>query len=105
MSDTVTVTPASERTRFEIHQGQDLAGFAEYRDHGRQRIFHHTEIGEQYGGKGLGSKLIRGALTDTVAAGMRIVPVCSFVAKFLDTHDDFAGSVDEVTPEIRTLLD
>lgn len=105
MSDTITVTDASERNRFEIHHGQDLAGFAEYRDHGRQRIFYHTEIDEQYSGKGLGSKLIRGALTDTVAAGMRIVAVCSFVAKFLESHDDFADSVDEVTPEILELLD
>ncbi len=102
---TDTITNATEHNRFEIRHGQDLAGFAEYRDHGRQRIFYHTEIGEQYGGKGLGSKLIRGALTDTTAAGMRIVPVCSFVAKFLDSHDDFADSVDEVTPEILELLD
>lgn len=102
---TDTITDATERNRFEIHHGQDLAGFAEYRDHGGQRIFYHTVIGEQYGGKGLGSKLIRDALADTVAAGMRIVPVCSFVAKFLDSHDDFAGSVDEVTPEIRALVD
>lgn len=102
MSDTVTHAPALNR--FEIHEDSQLAGFAEYRDHGGQRIFHHTEIGEQFGGKGLATKLIRGALTETAAAGLRIVPVCPFVAKFVDKHDDFAADVDEVTPAVLDLL-
>jgi predicted GNAT family acetyltransferase len=77
----------------------ELAGFTEYLDRGDQRIFFHTEIGEQYGGRGLASLLIHDALGETVGGGMRIVPVCPFVAGYLEKHDDFAASVDPVTRE------
>ncbi|MGW0161814.1 GNAT family N-acetyltransferase [Mycobacterium sp. NPDC003323] len=102
MSDTVKHVP--EQSRFEIFDGGELAGFAAYRDHEAQRIFHHTEIGEQFGGKGLATKLIGEALSQTSGAGLRIVPVCEFVQKFLDKHDEFAADVDEVTPEVLDLL-
>lgn len=102
MTDIVRNAPALHR--FEIYEGDEIAGFAEYVDHGRRRIFHHTEIGPKFGGKGLASKLIQTALTETSNAGLRIVPVCEFVAKFVDKHDDFAADVDEVTPAVLELL-
>ena len=91
--------------RFEIHAGDELAGFAEYVDHGQQRIFHHTEIGEKFGGKGLASQLIETALTETRDAGLRIVPVCPFVQKFVDKHHEFGSDVDAVTPAVLALLE
>lgn len=100
--DAVRHTPALNR--FEIYEADELAGFAEYRDHAGQRIFHHTEIGDRFGGKGLASKLIRAALTETSGAGLRIVPVCPFVARYVDKHDDFAADVDDVTPAVLDLL-
>ena len=72
MTDIVRNAPALNR--FEIYDGDEIAGFAEYVDHDRQRIFHHTEIGERFGGKGLGGNLIQTALTETSNAGMRYVP-------------------------------
>ena len=92
-----TVVHAPQLSRFEVYLGDELAGFAEYLDHEQQRLFFHTEIGEQFGGKGLAGTLIRHALTATVDAGLRIVPLCPFVKSFVDKHDDFSGSVDEVT--------
>jgi uncharacterized protein len=103
MTDIVRNAPALNR--FEIYDGDQIAGFAEYLDHEGQRIFHHTEIGEQFGGKGLATKLIDAALAETSRAGLRIVPVCPFVKKFVDKHDDVAGDVDEVTPAVLELLD
>lgn len=102
MTDIVRNAPALNR--FEIYDGDEIAGFAEYVDHDRQRIFHHTEIGERFGGKGLASKLIRTALTETSNAGLRIVPVCPFVQKFVEKHDDFAADTDEVTPAVLDVL-
>ncbi|MGH3581566.1 MAG: GNAT family N-acetyltransferase, partial [Mycobacterium sp.] len=65
-----------------------------------RRLFFHTEIGEQFGGKGLAGTLIRHALAETVESGLRIVPLCPFVKSFVDKHSEdeaFASSVDEVT--------
>lgn len=103
MTDIVRNAPALNR--FEIYENDEIAGFAEYVDHGRQRIFHHTEIGPKFGGKGLASNLIRTALTETSNAGLRIVPVCPFVQKFIDKHDEFAAGADEVTPAVLELLE
>lgn len=102
MTDIVRNAPALNR--FEIYAGDAIAGFAEYVDHDRQRIFHHTEIGAKFSGKGMAGKLIQAALTETSNAGLRIVPVCPFVAKFIDKHDEFAADTDEVTPAVLELL-
>ena len=87
---------APDRNRFEVHVDGELAGFAEYVDSGDQRIFFHTEIGENFGGRGLASTLIKAALTETRSDGKRIVPVCPYVARWVRGHDDFADSVDRV---------
>ncbi|MBA8824747.1 hypothetical protein FHX42_002094 [Saccharopolyspora lacisalsi] len=95
----VTVARSGDRERYEITLDAQQAGFAEYVDRDGQRIFHHTEIGEDFGGRGLGSTLIGRALADTRAAGLRVVPVCPFVAKYLTSHHDVDDVVDKVTPE------
>ena len=89
---------APDRNRFEVYVGDELAGFAEYVDTNDQRIFFHTEIGDDFAGRGLASTLIKFALTETRSAGKRIVPVCPFVAGYLKKHDDFADITDDVTP-------
>lgn len=89
---------APDRNRFEVLVGDDVAGFTEYIDDGGQRIFFHTEIGEQFGGRGLAGILVKAALTETRADGQRIVPICPFVAGYLKKHDDFTDITDAVTP-------
>ena len=84
--------------RYEISVDGEPAGFTQYLDRDHQRIFFHTEVDERFSGRGLANKLITGALTDTRAAGRRIVPVCPFVAAYLKRHDDFADIVDPITP-------
>ena len=55
--------------RYEISVDGEPAGFTQYVDDGAQRIFFHTEIDERFGGRGLASALVAGALTDTRDAG------------------------------------
>jgi predicted GNAT family acetyltransferase len=87
---------------YEIRVDGTLAGSTQFRDRGDQRVFFHTEIGEAFQGKGLSSKLIAGALEDTRAANLRVVPVCSAVAAYVKKHD---VSADPVTPDVLTWLD
>lgn len=93
------VERSADRDRYEIIVDDQLAGFAAYADHNGQRIFYHTEIGEEFGGRGLAGVLVGSALADTRAAGLRIVPVCPFVKKYLTTHHDVDDLVDPVTPD------
>ncbi|WP_432747124.1 N-acetyltransferase [Streptomyces sp. JH002] len=91
-------------SRYEILVDGRRAGLTAYCDQGTRRVFFHTEIDEAFAGQGLGLQLVRQALTDVRASGMRIVPVCPYVAKFLKRHDEFADITDPVTPEVLRWL-
>lgn len=97
MTETVTAVP--EEQRYEISVDGAPAGRAAYLDTGAQRIFHHTEIAKEFGGRGLGGKLIAAALADTRCAGKRIVPMCSFVDAYVAKHAEYADIADPVTPQ------
>lgn len=90
--------------QYEISVDGVRAGVAAYVDSGSQRIFHHTEVADEFGGRGLGSKLIAAALTDTRATGKRVVPVCSFVEAYLNKHPEYADITDPVTPQVQTTM-
>lgn len=102
---TPVVRRVDERHRYEILVAEQRAGLTAYRDRDDRRVFFHTEIDDAHAGQGLASVLVEQALTDVRAAGMRIVPVCPYVAKFLTKHQEFADITDPVTPEVRTWLD
>jgi predicted GNAT family acetyltransferase len=48
--------------------------------------FIHTEVPPELGGKGIGSKLIRGALDQVRAEGLKVVAQCPFVKAFIDKN-------------------
>ncbi|MET4145591.1 GNAT family N-acetyltransferase [Arthrobacter sp. UYCo732] len=55
------------------------AWYKAYGGHGSvERIFYHTVINVEYAGQGLAGRLAKVALDETLAAGLRIVPVCPF---------------------------
>ncbi|CAM5610374.1 hypothetical protein STENM36S_06834 [Streptomyces tendae] len=103
-STTTVVERADAEHRYEILVDGQRAGLTEYRDLGGQRVFFHTEVDEAFAGQGLASQLVQQALVDVRASGMRIVPVCPYVAKFLKRHDEFADITDPVTPEVLRWL-
>ncbi|MFF7368501.1 GNAT family N-acetyltransferase [Streptomyces tricolor] len=104
-----SVVPVVERVdarnRYEILVDGKRAGLTAYRDHAAQRVFYHTEIDDAFAGQGLASRLVQEALTDVRESGKRIVPVCPYVAKFLQRHDEFADLVDPVTPDVLRWLE
>ncbi|AMW15200.1 GNAT family acetyltransferase [Streptomyces qaidamensis] len=81
------------------------AGLTAYRDRGEQRVFFHTETDDAFAGRGLAGELVRQALADVRASGKRIVPVCPYVASYLERHDGFAGITDPVTPDVLAWLE
>lgn len=86
--------------RFDIFVNDQLAGFTLFVDRGSQRIFPHTELSDEFAGRGLSSILVHDALEDTRAAGRRVVAVCPLVARWVSKHPEVADLVDPVTPEI-----
>jgi predicted GNAT family acetyltransferase len=101
----ITVRNNPERSRFEVLDGGIVVGKAAYVDHGStERIFYHTVVDEEYGGQGLGARLAADALDGTVAQGLRIVPVCPYISKYLKRHLEYAANVQAPTPALLEFL-
>lgn len=75
-------------------------GLTAVADRDEHRVFHHTEVDEQFGGRGLATIVIGEALKATRADGKRVMPVCPTVADFVNKHPEFADITDKPTPEI-----
>jgi len=87
MTDETTVTRNDEASRYEIHLGDTLAGFARYQRRPDEIRFVHTEVDPAFQGKGLAGILASGALADAAASGDTIVPYCPYIAGYLKKHD------------------
>jgi predicted GNAT family acetyltransferase len=96
---TTDVTDNPQRQRYEIRVDGELAGFAQYARRGGRIVFVHTEIDDRFEGRGLGSLLAAGALDDARRRGHPVVPVCPFIAAYIEHHPDYDGLVDHATLE------
>jgi predicted GNAT family acetyltransferase len=90
MADTVRDNP--ERNRFELTTPAGTA-FASYRRDDTAVMILHTEVPRALEGRGIGSQLVAGTLDLIRAEGRKVVPMCSFVRYFIDTHPDYADLV------------
>ncbi|MDO5677245.1 MAG: GNAT family N-acetyltransferase [Propionibacteriaceae bacterium] len=90
MTDEATVTHNPDEKRYEVHADGTLAGFAEYMLSDGLITFTHTEIDPAFEGRGLGSKLVRGALDDVREVGERkVLPLCPFVKAYMIKHPEY----------------
>ena len=48
--------------------------------------FIHTEVPPELGGKGIGSRLIRGALDQVRSEGLKVIAECPFVKAFIEKN-------------------
>jgi uncharacterized protein len=85
-----TVKDAPEANRYEIRDGDELLGHADYQRRGDTVVFIHTEVDQDSGRKGLGSTLVQGALDDVRAKGGSVVAECSFVRGWIEKHEEYA---------------
>ncbi len=91
----VDVRHDPEESRYALLVDGRAMGAAEYEDTGEVLVFFHTEVDRSYQGRGMGSKLVRGALDDVRRSGRSIVPRCPFVARFVDRHPEYADLVSD----------
>ena len=100
MSDLV-VRNNPEELRYEARRDGQLVGLIRYRIEPGVVVLVHTEVDDEVEGTGVGSQLVRGALDDLRGRGLRLVPVCPFVAAYLRRHPEYADllGVDPATPE------
>jgi predicted GNAT family acetyltransferase len=95
----IELTRVPERHRYEAMVDGELAGFTQYQAAGHQDVFVHTVVHPAFEGHGVGSAIVRGALDDVRARGRRAVPLCPFMAAWLDKHP---GLYDDILDEAPT---
>lgn len=81
--------------RYEAHLGNRLVAFSAYRLAPGRVIFTHTEVDPEMEGKGIGTSLARGALDDIRARGLKVTPLCPFIAAFIRRHPEYRDLVAE----------
>jgi predicted GNAT family acetyltransferase len=82
----VTVADNPEESRFEVSVDGTLAGFAAYEIDAGSVAFVHTEVFEEYGGKGLAGRLAKESLGMVREAGGTIVPLCPYIRSYVEKH-------------------
>ena len=94
-SDNVTITDRHDRRRYEVAVDDELAGVLTYRVDGAAGVITHvhTETNSAYGGRGLGSRLVRFALDDARARGLTVRPQCPFMLSFIQDHPEYSDLV------------
>ena len=86
--ETNEVKHNSAENRFQVEIESHLA-VLEYKLDGSTIIFTHTGVPSELEGRGLGSKLVRAGLDYARAQGLSVVPLCSFVASYIQKKPEY----------------
>jgi uncharacterized protein len=92
------VVDVPERSRYELRIGDRPVGVAAYHRRGERIAFTHTEVDEACEGRGFGSRLAHEALEDVRRQGLEVVPLCPFMAGYIQRHPDYE---ELVAPDYR----
>jgi predicted GNAT family acetyltransferase len=90
----VRIWDDEENHRYALEVDGQRAGMAVYHLRGGRHFFVHTEVDEEFTGKGLGTRLVRYALDDVREAGGSVVPLCPLFAAYIKRHPEYDDLVD-----------
>jgi predicted GNAT family acetyltransferase len=77
-----------DRKRYEWSIENSIA-FIDYIKAGETIYLTHTEVPKTLEGKGIGSQLVAAALKEVEKEGLRLIPLCPFVALFIKKNPDW----------------
>lgn len=84
-----------EKKRYEFQIDEHIA-VIEYIKSAKGEVFlTHTQVPSELEGKGIGSSLVLKVLQDIEKQGLRVVPLCPFVAAYIKRHPEWKKLVSE----------
>jgi predicted GNAT family acetyltransferase len=93
MENELEVRDNPAELRYELVLDGNLAGTIRYRRLPGALALVHTEVEPELEGRGLGARLVAGALEDIRARGLRLVPICPYVRSYVDRHPEYGDLV------------
>lgn len=78
-----------ENHQYEIRVEGNIAKIEYIKSDNGEIYLIHTEVPAVLGGKGIGSQLAEKVLTDIEQQGLRLVPICPFVAGYIHKYPDW----------------
>jgi uncharacterized protein len=91
----VTVRDNPAESVYELVLDGSRAGVIHYVPARGAVLLVHTEVAPELEGRGLGGRLVAGALEDVRARGLRLVAMCPFVNSYLERHPEYADLVEQ----------
>lgn len=83
-----------EKNRFEAEVEGSLA-IIEYSVKPGVLSLNHTEVPKELSGKGIATEMAEKVLLQIELRGLKIIPVCPFIKKYIDKHPEWKSIVNE----------
>ncbi len=81
-------------SQYELHIGSKKA-YLEYVHKDDKIYLTHTKVPKSLQGKGIGSLLVGKALEYLSQKNLTVMPLCSFVAHYIDNHPEFQSLLSD----------
>jgi predicted GNAT family acetyltransferase len=91
----LTVRNNQAAGQYELTDGQAVLALAQYQPSEGAVAFVHTEVTPALEGRGLGGVLVKAALDDIESRGGSVLPYCTFVRHFIQTHPEYLHLVPQ----------
>jgi predicted GNAT family acetyltransferase len=91
-ADDVTVVRNDSGERYEVYRDRLMAELT-YSLEGEVMYLLHTEVPTELEGHGIGGALVRAAMEDARAQGLRVIAFCPFARTWLARHPEYAGLI------------
>jgi len=88
-----TIVNVPEAHRYELQLDGERIGELAYRQRKDRIAFTHTNVNPAYEGRGFGSRLAEAALADARRQGLAVVPLCPFIAWYIEQHPEHEALV------------
>jgi uncharacterized protein len=80
--------PAASRYEATLGEPPRLVAFVDYRMHDLAIALLHTEVQPGFEGQGIGGRLAAGVFDDLRERGLRVIPKCPFIVRWLERHPE-----------------
>ena len=84
----VIVSENKEKKRFEVTL-DGKAAVIEYIRAEDKMYLTHTEVPNEFEGKGIASKMVKQVLQKIKDEGLKLVPLCPFIASYIKRHPEW----------------